>query len=350
VLIATFVVMVLIATLFPGPSPWRNGIRWLDPGPGLHFKGIAQALSDAPIVSTTGEFTVEVFLVKGFIAGKGNQEIISFYDDQLIRPLLIGQFPHGFILRGRADNPSGDARRDYYVGLGELGLTSPDALQHLAVTAGEKGARLHVNGRATPLTLPRTIPGLGEAFGGRLMLGSSNTGWRAWLGKIKGIAIWNRILKASDLQDHARFPERVYDDRLLSDESLLALYRLDEGQGRRTRSARPGAPELFFPDRLIRPTRPNFLSFYTFDPADRVWWPRDVLLNFLAFAPFGFVIAWRRPKRALMMALVWGIAFSLGIEVIQSFIPGRSSSLLDLASNGFGSLVGALGTRLGPVR
>ena len=48
----------------------------------------------------------------------------------------------------------------------------------------------------------------------------------------------------------------------------------------------------------------------------------------------------------IRVALAAGFALSLGIEVAQSFVPGRSSSLIDLASNSAGALLGALLTRL----
>ncbi len=337
--------IVLTLVLSPGPPAWRNDIRWLEPGPGLYFKNLSQALSEAPIVSTTGEFTLEVFLVPGFTPGVKNQEIISFHDDEMLRPLTLGQFPSGFILRGRADNPSGDPRNDRYVGIDEVGLAAPDELQHLAVTVGERGARLHVNGRATELVLPETVPGLGEPFGGHLVIASSNTGWGIWHGKMKGIAIYDRLLTQAELRDHAHEPTRLYGLPLLQDESLLALYRFEEGEGRRTHSALVGAPDLLFPDRMLRPTRPNFLAYYSFGRTDRSWLPSDIFLNLLLFAPLGFLIAWKKPDRTIVFAFACGFALSLGIEVAQAYVPGRASSLTDVASNGFGALLGALLTR-----
>jgi len=341
-----FVVGACVVTLFPGRLPWVNGIRWAEPGPGLHFKSIAQALSEAPIVSRSGEFSVEIYLKSGFQPGVKNQEILSFYDDEIIRPLVIGQFPRGFLLRGRADNPGGDARDDAYIGIDEVGLARPENLRHLAVNVGEKGARLFVNGRPSALELPRTIARLGEPFGGHLMLGSSNTGWRVWLGTMRGVVIRDRVLGEAELWDHAVRPGTLGEAGLERDEHVLALYRFEEGVGRRTSSSKAGAPDLFFPDRMMRPTRPNFLSFYTFDPGDQRWLPQDIGFNILFFLPLGFLLAWRRGPRMIRVALAAGFALSLGIEVAQSFVPGRSSSLIDLASNSAGALLGALLTRL----
>ncbi len=345
-LIAVFVCLACAITLFPGPPSWRNKILWAEPGPGLYFKSIAQALSEGPIVSLTGEFSVEIFLKPGFRPGVRNQEILSFYDDQKTRPLLIGQFPGGFILRGRADNPTGDARHDAYIGIDEVGLARPNHLQHLAVNVGESGARLYVNGRPTELMLPKTVARLDEPFGGHLMLGTSNTGWPTWFGTMLGVSVYDRALSDAELWDHAQRPAVLNEDRIIRDEHLLALYRFEEGKGTRTRSAVPSSPELYFPERLMRPTRPNFLTLHNFDPGYRAWLLRDISRNITFFLPLGVLIGWRRPKREIAIAVAAGLALSLGIEVAQSFVPGRTSSLVDVASNALGAGLGAWATRL----
>ena len=72
--------------------------------------------------------------------------------------------------------------------------------------------------------------------------------------------------------------------------------------------------------------------------------PRDRHAMF--FAPLGVLIAWRRSPKAIAIAFVVGFALSLGVEVGQSMVPGRSSSLIDLASNSAGALLGAVVARL----
>ena len=349
-LLVVVVAVTLVGVVTPSRPPWNNALRWRVPGPGVEFPDIGQALSERPIVSRTGELTVEVWLAPGFIPVEGNQEIISFYDEQMVRPLLLGQFQRGFLLRGRADNPRGDPRRDSYIGIHEVGLSDARALQHLAVTVTAEGARLHVNGNGTRLTLPATIAREGEPFGGRLMLGSSNTGWRVWLGSMLGVAIYERVLAPAELRLHAEAAGHARAGELLRDPTLLALYRFEEGRGDRTHSAAAGGPDLTFPDRMTRPTRRNFLSNNSIDPRDRGWLRKDITLNILGFMPLGFVLAWKKPAHSIGLALAAGFAFSLSIEMVQALIPGRDSSLIDLASNSVGALVGALLSRIGSLR
>jgi VanZ family protein len=75
----------------------------------------------------------------------------------------------------------------------------------------------------------------------------------------------------------------------------------------------------------------------------------DVCANFLAYLPVGFLMALR--GRAAGRAAVWavgasagaGLLLSLAMEVLQYFLPARTSSLLDVLTNLLGSAAGALG-------
>lgn len=342
-LAALVVVLVSIALLTPGDPPWTNKAQWRDPGPGLRFGGISQLLSEQPIVSRTGELTLEVWLVPGFKPSVGNQEIISFYEEEVAkRPLLLGQFPRGFILHARADNPGGDPRDDEYIGIDEVGLTAPSQLRHLALTVSIEGTKLHVNGRATSLRLPETAAYPGDPFGGHLMIGSSNTGWRVWIGGMMGVAVYERVLPEAELVAHALDPRSVGSVALERDPSVLALYRFEEGQGRRTRSAVERGPDLTLPERLTRPTRRQFLSTHAFNVRENDFLKFDIWSNVLGFMPLAFLLAWKRGARGVAIALGVGIALSFSAELAQTQIVGRASSLVDLACNAIGALLGGL--------
>ncbi|MFN2338304.1 MAG: VanZ family protein [Gammaproteobacteria bacterium] len=85
----------------------------------------------------------------------------------------------------------------------------------------------------------------------------------------------------------------------------------------------------------------------------------DILLNILVYMPLGLLLALRlRPRfgfaRAVLTATLLGGLLSLAMEALQMSLPGRVSSVTDLATNAGGSLLGALlaaflgsGARLG---
>eukprot|EP01036_Dinobryon_divergens_P038642 gene38642-50750_t len=85
-------------------------------------------------------------------------------------------------------------------------------------------------------------------------------------------------------------------------------------------------------------------------------WPQyltgfDVAVNVLGYAPLGFLLALvflrggRTPwalSSALLAAVLVGAALSLCMETLQSYLPSRIPSNVDLALNTFGALLGAI--------
>jgi len=82
----------------------------------------------------------------------------------------------------------------------------------------------------------------------------------------------------------------------------------------------------------------------------RVFWPpmKDFIINILGFFPLGYLMMSfflsdnRIDKQVFVtgMVLASGVCISLLIELVQFYLPGRSSSLFDLVANGIGMCVG----------
>ena len=95
------------------------------------------------------------------------------------------------------------------------------------------------------------------------------------------------------------------------------------------------------------------LAFLT-EPWPRWWTSSDVLLNILAYVPFGLfgaLATW--PRAGVRGSIVWpvvaGFALSLSLEALQNWLPSRIPSRLDVLANGSGTLIGALaGALLAP--
>src|ERR1035438_221411 len=72
---------------------------------------------------------------------------------------------------------------------------------------------------------------------------------------------------------------------------------------------------------------------------------RDVVLNVLLYMPLGAVacLAWlpRSPRPGAPAATAFGFALSLSMELLQNYVPGRVTSLSDLATNTLGAAAGA---------
>ena len=87
----------------------------------------------------------------------------------------------------------------------------------------------------------------------------------------------------------------------------------------------------------------------------RYWTGFDLATNTLAYLPFGFfcTAALRRrlaPLPAWVCAVLLGGGLSLGMELLQNYLPSRVPSNLDLAGNTTGALLGGLVGVLGGSR
>jgi VanZ family protein len=90
---------------------------------------------------------------------------------------------------------------------------------------------------------------------------------------------------------------------------------------------------------------------YLAQPWPRYWTGFDVMVNVLAYMPLGLLIAraagsrlrhsdWRAAQ-ALLMAMAFGLALSILMEGLQTYLPSRRPSTMDVAANGLGTFIGA---------
>ncbi|MCP3714505.1 VanZ family protein [Paraburkholderia sp. CNPSo 3281] len=86
---------------------------------------------------------------------------------------------------------------------------------------------------------------------------------------------------------------------------------------------------------------------YLGDPWPRYWTVFDIVTNVLGYMPFGALVvlaAWPRWRGSLavLLAAIAGTLLSGVMEAVQTWLPTRVASNLDLASNALGALLGAL--------
>jgi VanZ family protein len=86
-------------------------------------------------------------------------------------------------------------------------------------------------------------------------------------------------------------------------------------------------------------------------PWPRYWTGFDVLVNVIAYAPLGVFISraislrqrhtvWG-PFQAFFLSIIVGVLLSVLLEGLQTYLPSRRPSILDVIANGVGTLVGA---------
>jgi VanZ family protein len=86
---------------------------------------------------------------------------------------------------------------------------------------------------------------------------------------------------------------------------------------------------------------------FLFEPWPHYYTAADVALNVLGYLPLGFLVALAAmsrssPRWAALFATLGGTLIAMSLETLQSFLPPRVPSNLDLLSNALGALTGAL--------
>jgi VanZ family protein len=94
--------------------------------------------------------------------------------------------------------------------------------------------------------------------------------------------------------------------------------------------------------------RDQGISPFTFisAPLPRYWTGFDVGINLLGYAPLGFLLALSalrsgRAKHAVSLATIVAALLSLSMETLQSYLPSRVPSNVDLGLNALGAWLGA---------
>jgi VanZ family protein len=168
---------------------------------------------------------------------------------------------------------------------------------------------------------------------------------------LTGLAIYHRKLSAEEIArtDSAQRDSTIEADRVarktLDDQGLIARYAFAEGSGKVIHNSAGSAPDLYIPA-VFRILHKQFLMPPWKESPDKVAL-RDILINIGGFMPFGFLCftylrRHRVNRRAMILTVLAGAAISLTIEILQYFVPARSSDMIDLVTNTLGTYLGVV--------
>lgn len=329
---------ILTAGLWPFHAPknqalWSNGGLWL----GRHGTAFSLANSPYPEPGEKGR-SIEIWLQPADPEYSGT--ILAFY-----RPGRRQQFSlhqsKGFLAlqtgQETAESVSDPARIAYvFAGFGQL------TRRCITITVGTRGTAAYVDG-ALVRTLPDFRPA-NESFSGRLVVGTSPVTNDSWSGSLFGLALYERELTVAEVRrDWESFNSRGRPDS----DRAAAIYLFDERAGNVVHDRAPVNPglDLFVPERF------TLLQEKFLDPVwDEFEWTKSyrksILLNIAGFVPLGYFfyayLRFRRAQAPFLSTILLGASVSLVIEVLQGFLPTRSSGTTDLITNTLGSCLGAV--------
>jgi VanZ family protein len=176
-----------------------------------------------------------------------------------------------------------------------------------------------------------------------LVIGSQSTGKSFWKGNIYSIGVFNQPLAQKEIKGlpiHAEeFSSLIYYSFTDSSGSTVT----DHGKGQ---PANLKIPQYFRPyKRILLEKLPTSFNYYRHNLS-------DLIINIIGFIPFGFLLSIYLTRKGLnlgstlILCMVFGFTISLTIEVVQAFLPSRSSDMIDIVTNTLGTAIGFFVCRL----
>jgi hypothetical protein len=334
--------VILVAGLWPFHAP-LNQVSWLTKENGLFFGRHGSVVSTSPLKAQAApgdnSCSLEIWLEPRRI--EGGTILAFFLPESRVVPFALRQFRGGLVLR---KSPGGSVKKTgIYVGEVFSGLKPV----LVTITSSEAGTATYADG-----TLLKSVPDFvisSQDLTGQLVIGNAPKTSYNWSGRVKGLAIYDRKLSATEVaQDFADWTKGTQLDSAKS-EGVVARYLFDEGSGNVVRNQVDPATDLLIPKRFFVIDQ-QFLErpWNEFRPGWRYW--KDVAVNIVGFIPLGFffyvyLYQVRKVAHPAALTIAFGFAVSLTIEVLQAFLPTRGSGMTDLITNTLGTAIGVMAFR-----
>ncbi|MCK9417960.1 MAG: VanZ family protein [Nitrospirae bacterium] len=344
------IAIILFAGLWPREFNFENQVDLLADGKGIRFSGRGILYSPPLVVyrhqndeSAQGSLTIEMAVQPDKEWGRSLPIILAVDDGEPCERLLIGQWKKHLIIRSRRNNACFQSGNYAEISL-ENALTRGKA-QFITIASGKDGTTLSIAGAMVKKYQHFSILKPGEVLSGRLILGNSSTGNRSWQGTAATLAIHDQVLSSEEvLRDYTAWRD-TKDLSPAGNRVPIAYYRFDERAGSVIKDHSGQGNDLIIPERFA-PLHRQMLTPPWEDFQPTLKYARDVAINILGFIPFGFYIAWYLSERGIsrlrvvIIVLMLGIGASLFIEIVQAYLPERTSQFIDVITNSSGTAIG----------
>jgi len=340
-----------IVGLWPFDFRPPNQVGWLSGRPGLHFEksGVAYDPESLPAsglsnaTRSSANFTVEIWAEADREPNDDVYNLLTIHNDRLPCDFIICQWQRALILRATAQHRPPPHRFSE----ADLDEALPAGKPGFFTIRGD-GAGTDFYSEGLPAGHYPQFVLKPEATTGQLILGNDSSGKHPWSGSLFGLAIYNRALNTAEISGHHNLWTQGRARQLTNETSLTALYLFDQGGGQRAEDSSGNRHQAIIPD-FFQAVHKEFLippwKDLSYDGPDY----SDIAVNILGFIPFGFCFFLHRrfikPSRPLanfVLVVLVGALVSLTIEIVQAWLPNRTSSATDLLTNIFGALLGAV--------
>lgn len=341
VICVAVLVVVLTLGLWPFHSP-KNDVTWLENRNGLRFGRFSTVISSAVFQVTSDENeacgSVEVWLQPSRIWDDGT--FLAFYTPGNPHQFLLRQFNGGLELRAETRDDSYPAKM--------ARLYVQDTFRKsegvfLTITSRTQGTAVYIDGvlakMAPQFRLSR------KELTGRLLLGDSPGQSDSWSGQVRGVAVYHRELRATQVLRHYETWTQRERPEIFEDEGNIALYLFGERTGNVVHDHAASGVNLFIPEKYLVWDQIFLEPFWKELSMSWSYWGAAVK-NIIGFVPFGLCfcagLLAHKVRRAALATVILGTLVSLTIEVLQAYLPTRDSGMTDVFTNTLGTCLGVI--------
>jgi VanZ family protein len=333
-LICTYIVILFIVGLWP-LNFWQKNQVSLNERDGLTLlpPSAVYTPQPSPKLMNLQEFTILMHVSSNISEPRGYGSILMCALDYDHMNFMVGQWRKGLELRIRSANGPRTisfGKKDVFKKAGPAWFAIVYDGNRLILYQNGKIVATRRVGRLIFSNWNRSYP---------VVIGSDAHGRGFWEGRIGSIAIFDRALSKSAIENVPL---------MIGDFTPLIFYSFCESSGTAVTDRGTGVPaNLSIPSRFTPYKRSilahpyNDLKSYRRDFG-------DILINLVGFVPLGFLLTLRLMgsggslKKSLLMSIFVGFTISFAIEAAQGFLWSRSSSMIDLINNTFGCAAGVL--------
>lgn len=332
---------ILVAGLWPFNAP-RNDVTWLHEKNGIilgkHGSIVSAGSFKARASQADNSCTLEIWLRPSQIESGGM--ILAFYrPESRMVAFALRQFRGGLVVEHNLTNRF-DEKMEMYIG--DVFTMKKPVL--MTMTSGNTGTAVYVDGSFVKRA--QRPPISKQDLTGELVVGNAPSTTYSWSGLLKGIALYDRELSASEVSKSFLDWTKGHQDDSATSEDLVARYLFDEQKGNVVHSQVGVAPNLLIPERFFV-LNEQFLErpWNEFHPS---WsYLKNIAVNVVGFIPLGlffyaYLSQFHMSGNAARATIAFGFAVSLTIEVLQSFLPTRDSGMTDLLTNTLGTAIGVM--------
>ncbi len=341
------ITIILFAGLWPINFHSGNDAAFLPEGKGIRFsrRGIIYTkdmLVQRHMPSEPGALSIEMAIQADMVWNRSIPILLAITDGQSCEPLTIGHWKSSLIIRStRTDSCQYDLSRE--IGVQDALVKGKTRL--ISITSGAGGTAIYIDGKLKTWRKDVSLLPPDEMLSGQLVLGNSAVGKHSWTGKLYALALYDEVLIPEEVVQHY---DAWRDNESISAEISplpIAYYLFNERTGLIVRDHSGMENDLVIPE-YFTPLKRRMLGTPKEDFRANRRYAMDIAINILGFIPFGFFISWYFSKRSMsfyrivIITMVLGIGTSLFIEIIQAYLPARSSQITDVLCNSGGTFLG----------